>query len=65
MILCSLTTLHYLMKIHFLFIMEYLELVQLGVGSSSATETLQSPDAGGHTTTRALFTSPIFHTSFR
>jgi hypothetical protein len=35
-----------------------LEPVQPGVGSSGATETLQSPDAGSHTTARALFTSP-------
>jgi hypothetical protein len=35
-----------------------LEPVQPGVGSSGATETLQSPDAGGHTTARELFTSP-------
>jgi hypothetical protein len=42
----------------FFFIKEYLEPVQPGVGSSGATETLQSPNAGGHTATRALFTSP-------
>jgi hypothetical protein len=42
----------------FFFIKEYLEPVQPGVGSSGATETLQSPDAGGHTAARALFTSP-------
>jgi hypothetical protein len=42
----------------FFFIKEFLEPVQPGVGSSGATETLQSPDAGGHTATRALFTSP-------
>ena len=35
-----------------------MEPVQPGVGSSGATETLQSPDAGGHTAARALFTSP-------
>jgi hypothetical protein len=35
-----------------------LEPVQPGVGSSGATETLQSPDASGHTAARALFTSP-------
>ena len=42
----------------FFFIKEYLESVQPGVGSSGATETLQNPDAGGHTIARALFTSP-------
>jgi hypothetical protein len=42
----------------FFFIKEYLEPVQPGVGSSGATETLQSPDVGGHTVARALFTSP-------
>jgi len=42
----------------YFFIKEYLERVQLGVGSSGATEMLQSPDAGGHTASRALFTSP-------
>jgi hypothetical protein len=42
----------------FFFIKEYLEPVQPGVGSSGATEMLQSPDAGGHTAARALFTSP-------
>jgi hypothetical protein len=35
-----------------------LEPIQPGVGSSDATEMLQSPDVGGHTTTRELFTSP-------
>ena len=35
-----------------------MEPVQPGVGSSGVAETLQSPDAGGHTTARALFTSP-------
>ena len=39
-------------------IKEYLEPVQPRVGSSGATETLQSPDVGGHTAARALFTSP-------
>jgi hypothetical protein len=43
----------------FFFIKEYLEPVQPGVGSSGATETLQSPDVGGgHTTARELFNSP-------
>ena len=37
---------------------EYLEPIQPEVGSSGATETLQSPDVGGHTAARALFTSP-------
>jgi hypothetical protein len=41
----------------FFFIKEYLELVQPGVVSSGATETLQNPDVGGHVTTRELFTS--------
>jgi hypothetical protein len=40
------------------FIKEYLELVQPGVGSSGATKILESPDAGDHTSARALFTSP-------
>jgi hypothetical protein len=58
MILCSLTfTLSHKKKKIF-FIKEYLEPVQPGVGSSGATETLQSPDTSGHTTARALFTSP-------
>jgi hypothetical protein len=35
-----------------------LESVHPGVGSSGATETLPSPDAGGHTAARVLFTSP-------
>ena len=42
----------------FFFIKEYLEPVQPSVGSSGATETLQSPDADGHKAARALFTSP-------
>jgi hypothetical protein len=42
----------------FFFINQFLEPIQPGVGSSGATETLQSPDAGGHTTARELFTSP-------
>jgi hypothetical protein len=42
----------------FFFIKEYLEPVQPRVGSSGATETLQSPNVGGHTTSRELFTSP-------
>ena len=42
----------------FFFIKEYLEPVHPGVGSSGATKMLQSPDAGGHTAARALFTSP-------
>ena len=42
----------------FFFIKSFLELVQPGVGSSGTTETLQSPDAGGHTIVRVLFTSP-------
>jgi hypothetical protein len=42
----------------FFFIKESLEPVQLEVGSSGATETLQSPDADDHTAARALFTSP-------
>jgi hypothetical protein len=42
----------------FFFIKEYMEPVQDEVGSSGAIETLQSPDAGGHTTARELFTSP-------
>jgi hypothetical protein len=42
----------------FLFIKRFLEPVQPGVGSSGATETLQSPDAGGHTAPRVIFTSP-------
>ena len=42
----------------FFFIKRFLEPVQLDVGSSGAAETLQSPDAGGHTAARALFTSP-------
>jgi hypothetical protein len=45
-------------KNNFFFIKGYLELVQPGVGSSGSTETLQSPNVGGHTTTRELFTSP-------
>jgi hypothetical protein len=35
-----------------------LEPVQPGVGSSGATETLQSPNASSHIDARALFTSP-------
>ena len=55
MILCSLTfTLSHEKKI----IKEYLEPVQPGVGSCGATETLQSPDVGGHIAARELFTSP-------
>jgi hypothetical protein len=42
----------------FFFIKSFLEPVQPGVGSSGATEMLQSPDAGGHTAARVLFTSP-------
>jgi hypothetical protein len=42
----------------FFFIKRFLEPVQPGVGSSGAAEMLQSPDAGGHTTARVLFTSP-------
>jgi hypothetical protein len=44
----------------FFFIKEYLEPLQLGVGSSGSTKTLQSPDAGGHTAARELFTSPSY-----
>jgi hypothetical protein len=42
----------------FFFIKSFLEPVQPGVGSSGTTETLQSPDVGGHTYARVLFTSP-------
>ena len=42
------------------FIKEYLEPVQSRVGSSGSTETLQSPDAGGHTAAKELFTSPSY-----
>jgi hypothetical protein len=42
----------------FFFIKECLEPLQPGVGSSRTIETLQSPKAGGHTATKALFTSP-------
>jgi hypothetical protein len=42
------------------FTKEYLEPVQPGIGSSGTTETLQSPDVGGHTVARALFTSPYY-----
>jgi hypothetical protein len=42
----------------FFFIKEFLEPVQLSVGSSGATEMLQSPDVGNHTTSKELFTSP-------
>jgi hypothetical protein len=57
MILCSLTfTLSH--EKTFFFIKEFLEPVQPGVGSSGTTKMLQSPDVGGHTTARALFTSP-------
>jgi hypothetical protein len=42
----------------FLFIKRFLEPIQPGVGSSSATKTLQSLDAGGHIVARVLFTSP-------
>ena len=35
-----------------------MEPVQPGIGSSGTTERLQSPDVGGHTTARALLTSP-------
>jgi hypothetical protein len=57
MILCSLTfTLSH--DFFFFFIKEYLEPVQPRVGSSGATKMLQSPDVGGHTASRALFTSP-------
>ena len=60
MILCSLNfTLSHDKNIFF-FINEYLEPVQPKVGSSGATETLQSPDAGGHTSARELFTSPSY-----
>jgi hypothetical protein len=58
MILCSLTFTLSHEKTFSFFIKEYLEPVQLGVGSSGATETLQSPDVSGHTTARALFASP-------
>jgi hypothetical protein len=60
MILCSLTfTLsHDKKKKKIFFIKEYLEPVQPWVGSSGTAETLQSPDVGGHTATRAIFTSP-------
>ena len=58
MILCSLTfTLSHEKNIFF-FIKEYLEPVQPRVGSSGTTETLQSPDVGSHTASRALFNSP-------
>jgi hypothetical protein len=57
MILCSLKfTLSH--KKNFFFIKEYLDPVQPRVGSSGAKKTLQSPDVGGHTAARALFTSP-------
>jgi hypothetical protein len=42
----------------FFFIKTFLEPVQPGVGSSGFVETVQSPDAGDHTTARVLFTSP-------
>jgi hypothetical protein len=42
----------------FFFIKTFLEPVQPGVGSSGTTETLQSPDVGGHIAARVLFTSP-------
>jgi hypothetical protein len=45
-------------KNKFFFIKIFLEPIQPSVGSSGAAETLQSPDAGGHTTSRVLFTSP-------
>jgi hypothetical protein len=35
-----------------------LEPFQPGVGSSGAPEMLQSPDTGGHTAARVIFTSP-------
>jgi hypothetical protein len=41
----------------FFYIKTFLEPVQPGVGSSGTTETLQSPDVGGHTIARVLFTS--------
>jgi hypothetical protein len=58
MILCSLTFTLSHEKTFYFFIKEYLEPVQPGVGSSGAIETIQSPDVGGHTTARELFTSP-------
>jgi hypothetical protein len=58
MILCSLTFTLSHEKKKFFFIKEYLEPIQPGVGSSGATEMLQSPDADGHTVARELFTSP-------
>jgi hypothetical protein len=42
----------------FFFIKEYLEPILPGVGSSGVIEILQNPDAGSHTASRALFTSP-------
>jgi hypothetical protein len=42
----------------FFFIKKYLYPVQPRVGSSGATETLQSRDAGSHIASRELVTSP-------
>jgi hypothetical protein len=42
----------------FFFIKTFLEPVHPDIGSSGAIEMLQSPNAGSHTATRVLFTSP-------
>jgi hypothetical protein len=58
MILCSLTFTLSHEKTFSFFIKEFLEPIPPGVGSSGATETLQSPDVGSHIVARELYTSP-------